>query len=70
MSDGDALASDIEANLTGLTRERADAPDRDSTFLDDEEQRFYIAKGNFTNPSAESATNLVGLLKGKFIGKG
>ncbi|MEU4573626.1 hypothetical protein [Nonomuraea sp. NPDC023979] len=61
--------SGIEAGLTGLTKERADR-DRDSTCLNDEEQRFYIAKGNFANPAAESATNLVGLLKGQLISKG
>jgi hypothetical protein len=69
VSDGDAVVSGIEAGLTGVTKERADR-DRDSTCLNDEEQRFYIAKGNFANPSAESATNLVGLLKGQLIGKG
>lgn len=69
VSDGDAVLSGIEAGLTELTKERADQ-DRDSTCLTDEEQRFYIAKGNFAKPSAESATNLVGLLKGQLIGKG
>ncbi|MEV4015701.1 hypothetical protein AB0J35_34885 [Nonomuraea angiospora] len=70
MSDGDALVSGIEPDLTGLTKERADHKDRDSTCLNDEEQRFYIAKGSFANPSKESATNLVGLLKGKLVSKG
>ncbi|QFY12917.1 hypothetical protein GBF35_45865 [Nonomuraea phyllanthi] len=70
VNDGDALSSGIEAGLTGLTKERASDPDRDSTCLDDEEQRFYIAKGSFANPSAESATNFVGLLKGKLISMG
>lgn len=69
VSDGDALVSGIESGLTRLTRERADQ-DRDATCLKDEEQRYFIAKGNFANPSAESATNLVGLLKGELIGKG
>ncbi|MFI7230633.1 hypothetical protein ACIBO5_46130 [Nonomuraea angiospora] len=68
VSDGDALVSGIEAGLTGLTKERADQ-DRNSTCLN-QEQRFYIAKGNFANPSAESATNLVGLLKGELLSKG
>lgn len=70
VSDGDALVSGIEAGLTGLTKERADKPDRDSTCLTDEEQRFYIAKGNFANPAAENPLNLVGLLKGELARRG
>ncbi|TMR91026.1 hypothetical protein [Nonomuraea basaltis] len=69
VSDGDALVSGIEAGLTGLTKERADR-DQNATCLKDEDQRYYIAKGNFANPSAENPLSLVGLLKGELEGKG
>ncbi|MFI6499904.1 hypothetical protein [Nonomuraea typhae] len=70
VSDGDALVSEIGPDLTGLTKERATQSDRKATCLKDEEQRYYIAKGNFANPTAEDALSLVGLLKGKLIARG
>jgi len=70
VGDGDALLSGIESGLTGVTKERATNPDRDATCLKDEEQRYYIAKGNFADPSKEDALSLVGLLKGKLISRG
>lgn len=70
VSDGDALVAGIEQGLTGLTKERATNPQRRATCLNDEEQRYYIAKGNFANPSAEDPLGLVGILKGKLIAKG
>ncbi|MEU4235297.1 hypothetical protein AB0F17_64445 [Nonomuraea sp. NPDC026600] len=70
VSDGDALLSGIESDLTGVTKERATKPDRNATCLKDEEQRYYIAKGTFANPSAEDPLSLVGLLKGKLTTRG
>lgn len=70
VSDGDDLVDGIKAGLTGLKQERATNGDRDATCLNDEEQRYYIAKGDFANPSAESPLSLIGLLKTELITKG
>lgn len=70
VSDGDDLVDGIKAGLTGLKQERATNGDLDATCRNDEVQRYYIAKGDFVNPSAESPISLVGLLKGELISKG
>lgn len=69
VSDGDALVTGIESGLTGLMKERADQ-DRNTTCLKGEAQRYFRAKGNFVNPSAENPPSLIGLLKGDLEGKG
>lgn len=55
--------------MTGLTKERADQ-DRNTTCVKGKAQRYFRAKGNFANPSAENPPSLVGLLKGDLEGKG
>ncbi|MFB4283155.1 hypothetical protein ACBJ59_48190 [Nonomuraea sp. MTCD27] len=70
VSDGDAATSWVEARVTGLTKERADGPDRNSSCTPDEQRRFYIAKGSFADPSKESPVNLIGLLKTQFFSRG
>lgn len=70
VSDGDALVAGIEQGLTGLTKERATDPELDATCFSDEEQRYYIAKGNFATPSREDPSTLVGLLRSKLVSKG
>lgn len=69
VSDGDMLVSGIEAGLTKLTQERADQ-DRNTTCLKGETQRYFRAKADFLNPSAENPPSLVGLLKGDLESKG
>ncbi|MGA4993842.1 hypothetical protein [Nonomuraea bangladeshensis] len=70
VSDGDAVTSSIEDRVTGLTKERADGPDRNSSCEPDGQRRFYIAKGSFTDPSKETPVNLVGLLKTQLLSRG
>lgn len=70
VSDGDAVASWLEARMTELTKERADGPDRNSSCGPDKERRFYIAKGDFADSSKESPVNLVGLLKTELVSRG
>ncbi|MEO3875312.1 hypothetical protein ABGB18_41565 [Nonomuraea sp. B12E4] len=69
VSDGDALASGIASGLTGLAQDRA-GQDLNTNCLKGEAQRYFRAKGNFVNPSAENPPSLVGLLKGDLEGKG
>jgi hypothetical protein len=70
VSDGDAVTSWIEARVTGLTKERADGPDRNSSCGPDLQRRFYIAKGSFADPSKENPLSLVGILKGELLSRG
>ncbi|WP_155129031.1 hypothetical protein [[Actinomadura] parvosata] len=70
MSDGDAVVSWVETGVTGLTKERADSPDRNSTCGPDKQRRSYIAKGTFANPAKESPISLVGILKGELLSRG
>jgi hypothetical protein len=64
VSDGDALVSMIEADLTGLTKERADQ-DRTTSCTTGEVQRYFVAKGNFADPARQDPISRIGLLKGK-----
>lgn len=70
VSDGDAVATWIEARVTGLTKERADGPDRNSSCGPNLQRRFYIAKGSFADPSKENPLSLVGILTGELLGRG
>lgn len=64
VSDGDALMTSIEADLTGLTKERAEQ-DRTTSCTSGEVQRYFMAKGDFADPDRQSVLGRIGLLKGK-----
>ncbi|WP_162795899.1 hypothetical protein [Nonomuraea lactucae] len=64
VSDGDALVSMMETDLTGLTKERADK-DRTTSCTPGEVQRYFVAKGNFADPAKQDPLSRIGLLKGK-----
>ncbi|MGI5286572.1 hypothetical protein ACQEVF_24985 [Nonomuraea polychroma] len=64
VADGDALMSLIESDLTGMTKERADQ-DRTTSCSSGQSQRYFVAKGNFTDPSRQDPLSRIGLLKGK-----
>ncbi|MCP2364233.1 hypothetical protein HD597_011253 [Nonomuraea thailandensis] len=70
VSDGDAVAAWLESRVTSLTKERADDPDRNSSCEPGKERRFYVAKGNFADPSKESPINFIGLLKVELLSRG
>ncbi|TYB46005.1 hypothetical protein FXF51_59375 [Nonomuraea sp. PA05] len=70
VADGDAVATWLGPRVTGLTKERADGPDRNSSCGPDQQRRFYIAKGDFTDPSKENPLSLVGTLKGELLSRG
>jgi hypothetical protein len=64
VSDGDAVLSLIESDLTGLTKERADR-DRTTSCGTGQSQRYFMAKGNFSDPAKQDPLSRIGLLKGK-----
>ncbi|GAA3257589.1 hypothetical protein GCM10020216_095400 [Nonomuraea helvata] len=64
VSDGDALMSLIESDLTGLTKERADQ-DRTTSCSTGQSQRYFVAKGNFADPARQDPLSRIALLKGK-----
>ena len=63
-NDGDALLSMVKTDLTGLTEERANK-DRTTSCKPGEIQRYFTAKGNFTNLAGQDPISRIGLLKGK-----
>ncbi|GGO83641.1 hypothetical protein [Nonomuraea cavernae] len=64
VNDGDALLSMVKADLTGLTEERANQ-DRTTSCTPGEIQRYFMAKGNFTDLASQDPVSRIGLLKGK-----
>ncbi|MFI7618256.1 hypothetical protein ACIBP6_44260 [Nonomuraea terrae] len=64
VSDGDALMASIEADLTGLTKQRAEQ-DRTTSCTSGEVQRYFMVKGDFADPDRQDVLSRIGLLKGK-----
>ncbi|MFF4197860.1 hypothetical protein [Nonomuraea sp. NPDC001831] len=64
VSDGDAVMSLIASDLTGVTKERADR-DRTTSCGTGQSQRYFMAKGNFSDPAKQDPLSRIGLLKGK-----